>query len=67
MTLAQAKALKPGQSVCTDVGPKTMRWKINGKPKTWKRDPSRVEVPVKYGLYRYDRFTELDTHIFYPC
>ena len=52
MMLAQAKALKPGQSVCTDVGPKTMRWKINGKPKTGKRDPTRVEVTVKYGLYR---------------
>ena len=36
------------------------RCKINGKVRTWKRNPSRVEVPVKYGLYEYATFTELD-------
>jgi hypothetical protein len=25
--------------------------KINGMPKTWKRNPERVEVPLKYGMY----------------
>lgn len=27
--------------------------KINGAVKTWKKDPARVEVPVKYGMYEY--------------
>lgn len=27
--------------------------KVNGAVRTWKRDPSRVEIPVKYGLYEY--------------
>lgn len=27
--------------------------KVNGKVRTWKRNPSRVEVSVKYGLYEY--------------
>lgn len=27
--------------------------KVNGKVRTWKRDASRVEVPIKYGLYEY--------------
>ena len=29
--------------------------KINGAVKTWKRDTSRVEVPLKYGLYEMFR------------
>ena len=27
--------------------------KINGEVRRWKRDPDRVEVPVKYGMYEY--------------
>jgi hypothetical protein len=27
--------------------------KINGRVRTFKRDPDRVEVPVKYGMYEY--------------
>ena len=27
--------------------------KVNGKVRTWKRDPGRIEVPCKYGLYEY--------------
>lgn len=34
--------------------------KINGKVRTWKRDASRVEVPLKYGLYEYVTFTTSD-------
>jgi hypothetical protein len=29
--------------------------KVNGKPKTWKTRPDNVEVPIKYGLYEYNR------------
>ena len=31
--------------------------KINGKVRTWKKDPNRVEVPVKYGMYEYHTFS----------
>lgn len=34
--------------------------KVNGKVRTWKRDPNRIEVPVKYGLYEYGTFTADD-------
>lgn len=34
--------------------------KVNGKVRTWKRDPERVEIPVKYGMYEYGTFTEQD-------
>jgi hypothetical protein len=33
------------------------RVKVNGKVRTWKRYPSRVEVPFKYGLYEYGIFS----------
>lgn len=36
------------------------RWKVNGKPKTWKRSPERVSVPLKHGLYSYGYLTEND-------
>ena len=30
--------------------------KINGAIRTWKRDPERIEVPLKYGMYEYATF-----------
>ena len=33
------------------------RWRRNGRTLTWKRDPSRIEVPVKFGLRSYSRLT----------
>lgn len=29
------------------------RVKVNGAVRRWKRDPNRIEVPVKYGMYEY--------------
>jgi len=56
ITLQQAKALQFGDYIysnkftnadnCTPV-----RWRINGQVKRWKRDPDRIQIPVKYGLY----------------
>jgi hypothetical protein len=31
--------------------------KINGAIKTWKREPDRAEIPVKYGMYECARFS----------
>lgn len=36
-----------------------VRWRVNGKVKTWKRSPERVQIPVKHGLYNYGYITEL--------
>ena len=36
------------------------RIKVNGAVRTWKRDPNRIEVPVKYGLYEYGTFDASD-------
>src|SRR5574337_1181038 len=31
--------------------------RINGAIKRWKRDPDRVEIPVKYGMYETARLS----------
>ena len=62
ITLEQAKALRYGQTVLFDGNRnrkgEPQRWKVNGQPKTWKRSPERVQVPVKHGLYTFDYITE---------
>lgn len=67
ITLEQAKNLKPGQTVYHTINKNAdgtpQRWRVNGKVKTWKRDTSRVQIPVKHGLYAYDYVTENDLHL----
>lgn len=36
------------------------RWRVNGKPKTWKTRPDEVRVPLKYGLRGHGYLTEHD-------
>ena len=61
MNLSQAKSLQPGQIIYhasnknADGSPQ--RWRVNGQPKTWKRDPNRIQVPLKHGLYAYGYLT----------
>ena len=63
ITLGQAKNLHAGQTVFaigyynSDGG--TQRFKVQGKPKTWKRNAERVEVTLKRGLKEYITLTEL--------
>jgi len=61
MTLDEAKQLTYGQHIWF-VGLKgdARRIKVNGAPKTWKRDTNRVEVPAKYGMYEYATFDTAD-------
>lgn len=37
-----------------------MKVKINGKAITWKRNPERVKVPYKYGMYEFGYIRETD-------
>ena len=30
--------------------------KVNGAIRTWKREPDRIEVPIKYGMYEFATF-----------
>ena len=62
LTLNQAKKLRTGQILYhlknKNADGSAQRWKVNGKVKTWKTKPEKVQVPVKYGLYGHDYVTE---------
>lgn len=57
MTIDEAKNLKYGMTVYsihhTNADGTPMRFKVQGKPKTWKRQPDAVRVTVKRGLKDY--------------
>lgn len=59
ISLAQAKSLQWTDTLIDNFGRK---WRVNGKVKLWKRNPNKVRVPVKYGLYTYDYVTEENLH-----
>ena len=67
ITLAQAKALRHGtileHTVNKNADGTPQRWRVSGKPKTWKRSPERVQVPVKHGLYNNGYITENDLNL----
>ena len=72
LTLSAAKNLRSGTTLChktqTQAGGKSaQRWRVNGKPKTWKTMPERVEVPLKHGLYAYGYLNERNLRDFYVC
>ena len=60
ITLDQAKNLRVGMilyhTTARNKDGSPARWRVNGKPQTWKRSPSRVRV--KHGLYSCDYVTE---------
>jgi hypothetical protein len=57
MTPAEASLLRPGsRAYFRTVDGIARMLTVNGQPKTWKRDASRVEVPCKYGMYEYSTF-----------
>jgi len=69
MNYKQAQALKVGDRVhyigkggCSSRNPKkpiiVVRYRVSGQPQTWKRNPYRVRVPVKYGLYDHAAITD---------
>ena len=52
MTLDEVKVLRPGETVSYRYSTDTAcSVKINGAIKRWKREPDKVEVPIKYGFY----------------
>ena len=62
ITLEQAKNLKH-HSVNKNADGTCQRWKVNGKPKTWKTRPDEVKVPVKQGQWMYDYVTHKELHL----
>lgn len=68
ITLEMAKNLTHGEVLYhvsnRNADGTPQRWRVNGQVKIWKRDPSRVRVPIKYGLRGYDYLTEYSLDLF---
>jgi len=70
ITLEQAKKLEIGNIIYhisnRNADSTRQRWKVNGKPKLWKRQRNqhRVLVPIKHGLYTYDYLDETNLQMF---
>ena len=63
MTHNEAISLQYGQHVNVIANNGTLRQvKVNGKPRTWKRQPTRFELPCKYGLYEYFTLNQDELH-----
>jgi hypothetical protein len=62
MNIEEAKALEVGQviydNILRNADGTPMKWKVIGKPKTWKGQPNRVQVSLKRSLFQYDLMTE---------
>ena len=64
MTLTEAQALSPGQTlyhgVARNADGTPQRFRVTGRVRTWARDPGRVEIPTKRGMYETHTITEHD-------
>lgn len=64
LTFSEAMSLSYGDTLYSIVDKNSdgtaRRWKVSGAVKTWKKDPNRIRVPLKHGLYSYDAITESD-------
>jgi len=68
ITLEQAKKLRPGTILYhrteKDSKGNPKKWKVTGKPTTWKKSPECVNVGLKYGMYTHSRLTEKNLYYF---
>ena len=68
MTTLEHNAFLDGLNEAIDAGRvwtamshgKYWRVRRNGATQTWKRDPNRFRIPVKFGLKGYGQITESD-------
>lgn len=60
ITIEQAKELKYGQLVHFYRKGKCDNWKVTGKVKLWKRNPNRIEIPVKHVLYSHGKLNQFN-------
>jgi len=67
ITLNQARNLTIGTILYHVEGKNAdgtaQRWRVTGKVKTWKRNPEKVKVPLKHGMYDYDYLTETSLNL----
>ena len=42
-----------------------VRWRVNGKIKTWKTRPGEFRLPVKHGMYDFGYITDRNLYMFH--
>ena len=62
-TVHGMSVMKHSSGASTELTPPA-RWRVNGKLKTWKRNPEKFQLPVKHGLYNFGYITEENCHLF---
>lgn len=65
MNIEEAKSLSVGQIIYQLYDGKVYRWRVNGKVKTWVRNPNRVRVPLKHGMYVYGYLNQDNLEFFH--
>ena len=69
LTLEKAKELTVGTVLSMNdslnADGTCIRWRVSGKPKTWKTRKNEVKVPVKHGLYHYGYITHENIKMFH--
>lgn len=66
LTLAEKKAMPFSHVFILCQNPRNKHFgkflevRVNGVSKVWKRNPDKVRIPYKYGLYEFGYITELD-------
>jgi len=62
LNLETAKDLKLGQVLSMNYNKNSdgscVRWRVNGKVKTWKTRPNEFKIPVKHGMYDFGYITQ---------
>jgi len=68
VSLRDAKRLRSGTTLYhkryKNADGSAERWRVSGKPKTWKTRPKEVQVPIKHGLYDYSYLTHYNLNEF---
>ncbi len=68
ITLKEAKALEHGDYIhhitAINATGSPQRFRVNGRPKTWKTRPDEVRVPLKRGMYQYGYLNQHNMHEF---
>lgn len=70
ITIEQAKSLGYREELHSDDyrqnrGKDCYRVFVSGRPKTWKRQPDKVIIPVKHGMYQSEHITETELNFWH--
>lgn len=67
ITKQDALSLRYGERLhsSTQCDKKTIRWRVFGSCRVWKRQPNKFRVPLKFGIASYWELTEKNAELFH--